>query len=106
MKKRYGDIASLFWKIAAKKNLSSSLIPSIDGAGDIGSSVPAGEPRISGDIVSSINLINVSRTSEDNVSSSGSTPIPSSIATPVYDLDLLQQDPTERLPIISYPVND
>jgi hypothetical protein len=56
--------------------------------------------------VSSINLINISRTSENNVDNSGSTPAPSSIPTPVYDPDHLPQDPAERLPIVSYPVND
>jgi hypothetical protein len=75
MKKRDGDIVSLFQKIAAKKNSSSSSIPSndaMDHDGDIGSSVrTTGESRISGDIVPLVNLINDSRTSEDNVGSSG-----------------------------------
>jgi hypothetical protein len=63
MKKRYGDIASLFQKIAAKKNSSSSSIPSndaMDHDGDIGPSVwTTGDSRISGggDIVPLVNLI-------------------------------------------------
>jgi hypothetical protein len=70
MKKRDGDIASLFQKIAAKKNSSSSLIPlndAIDHDGDIRPSVhTTGNSRISGggDIVPSVNLIIDSRTSE------------------------------------------
>jgi hypothetical protein len=53
--------------------------------------------------VHSVNLINVSRISEDNVGSSGSTPDP---PLPVYDPDNLPQDPAERLPIVHYSVND
>jgi hypothetical protein len=116
MKKIDGDIASLFQKIAAKRNPSSSSIPSndaMDHDGDIGPSVRiTGDSRISasGDIVPSVNLIIDSRTSEENVDSSG-TPTPSSMSPPpplssVYDPDRLTQDPTERLPIISYPIND
>jgi hypothetical protein len=93
MKKRDGDIASLFQKIAAKRKPPSSLIPSndaIDHDGDIGPSVrTTGDSRIStgGDIVPSVNLIIDSRTSEENVSSSG-TPTLSSMSPPpssVYD---------------------
>jgi hypothetical protein len=82
MKKRDGDIASLFQKIVAKKNSSSSSIPlndAIDHYGNIGPSVrTTGDSRISGggDIVPSVNLIIDSRTSEENVDSSG-TPTPS-----------------------------
>jgi hypothetical protein len=65
--------------------------------------------------VSSVNLINVSKTSEDNVGRSGSTPDPSSIPledlspmppSSVYNLNHLSQDLAERLSIVSYPVND
>jgi hypothetical protein len=81
----------------------------MDHDGDIGPSVrTTGESRISGDIVPSVNLINDLRTSEDNVGSSD-TPTPSSMPPPpppVYDLGRLSQDPTKRLPIISYPIND
>jgi hypothetical protein len=114
MKKREGDIASLFQKIAAKKNSSSSSIPlndAIDHDGNIGPSIrTTGDSRISGggDIVPSVNLIIDSRTSEENVDSSG-TPTPSSMPPPpppVYDPDRLPQDPAERLPIVSYPIND
>jgi hypothetical protein len=68
------------------------------------------DSRISGggDIVPSVNLIIDSRTSEENVDSSG-TPTPSSMPPPppsVYDPDHLSQDPVERLPIVSYPIND
>jgi hypothetical protein len=53
MKKRDGDIASLFRKIAAKKNSSSSSIPlndAIDHDGNIGPLVHStGDSRISGD---------------------------------------------------------
>jgi hypothetical protein len=83
-----------FKKIAAKKNSSSSSIPlndAIDHDEDIGPSVrTTGDSRISGsgDIVSSVNLIIDSRTSEENVGSSG-TPTPSSMPPPppppVYD---------------------
>jgi hypothetical protein len=59
----------------------------MDHDGDIGPSVrTTGNLRINGDIVHSVNLINVSRTSEDNVDSSGSTPDP---PLPVYDPDHL-----------------
>jgi hypothetical protein len=114
MKKRDGDIASLFQKIAAKKNSSSSSIPlndAVDHDGDIGPSVcTTGDSRISGggDIVTSVNLIIDSRTSEENVGSSG-MPTPSSMPPPpppVYDPGRLQQDPVEKLPIVSYPIND
>jgi hypothetical protein len=114
MKKRDGDIASLFQKIAAKKNSSSSSIllnDAIDHDGNIGPSVrTTGDSRISGggDIVPLVNLIIASRTSEENVDSSG-TPTPSSMPPPpppVYDPDHLPQDPAERLPIVSYPIND
>jgi hypothetical protein len=70
MKKRDGDIASLFQKIAAKRNPSSSLIPSndaMDHDGDIGPLVrTTSDSRISvgGDIVPLVNLIIDSRTSE------------------------------------------
>jgi hypothetical protein len=88
MKKRDGDIASLFQRIATKKNSSSSLITSIDaidhdgdigpsvrttrdsrisGGGDIGPSVrTTNDSTISegGDIVPSVNLIVDLRTSE------------------------------------------
>jgi hypothetical protein len=51
MKKRDGDIASLFQKIAAKKNSLSFLIPSNDAMDhdrDIGPSVwPTGDLKIS-----------------------------------------------------------
>jgi hypothetical protein len=111
MKKRDGDIASLFQKIAAKKNSSSPSIPlndAIDRDGNIGPSVrTTGDSRISGggDIVPSVNLIIDSRTSEENVDSSG-TPTSSSMPPPVYDSDRLPQDPAERLPIVSYPINN
>jgi hypothetical protein len=116
MKKRDGDIASLFRKIAGKKNSSSSPIPSkdaMDHDGDIGPSVQtAGDSRISvsGDIVPSVNLIIDSRTSEENVDSSG-TPTPSSMPPPpsppsVYDPGRPTQDLAERLSIVSYPIND
>jgi hypothetical protein len=114
MKKRDIDIASLFWKIAAKKNSSSSSIPlndAIDLDRNIGPSVrTTGDSRISGggDIVASVNLIIDSRTSEENVDSSG-MPTPSSMPPPrppVYDPDCLPQDPAERLPIVSCPIND
>jgi hypothetical protein len=111
MKKRDGDIASLFQKIAAKKNSSSSSIPlndAIDRDGNIGPSIrTTGDSRISGggDIVPSVNLIIDSRTSEENVDSSG-TPTSSSMPPPVYDSDRLPQDPAERLPIVSYPINN
>jgi hypothetical protein len=58
--------------------------------------------------VPSVNLINDSRISEDNVNSGG-TPTPSSMPPPpppVYDLGRLPQDPAKRLPIVSYPIND
>jgi hypothetical protein len=113
MKKREGDIASLFQKVAAKKNSSSSSIPlndAIDHDGNIGPSVrTTGDSRIrgGGDIVPSVNLIIDSRTSEENMDSSG-TPTPSSMPPPppVYDPDHLPQDPAERLHIVSYPIND
>jgi hypothetical protein len=114
MKKRDGDIASLFQKITAKKNSSSSSIPlndAIDHDGDIGPSVrTTGDSRISGggDIVPSVNLIIDSRTSEENVRSSG-TPTTSLMPPPpppVYDPGHLPQDLDERLPIVSYPIND
>jgi hypothetical protein len=65
--------------------------------------------------VPSVNLINVSKTSEDNVGRSGSTPDPSSIPledlspvppSSVYNPNHLSQDLAERLSIVSYPVND
>jgi hypothetical protein len=97
-------------KIAAKKNLSSSSIPSndaMDHDGDIGPSVrTTDDSRISGDIdiLPSDNLINVSKTCEDNVGSSCSTPAPSPMPPPSdYDLNHLPQDPAERLSIVSYP---
>ncbi|TVU39846.1 hypothetical protein EJB05_13289, partial [Eragrostis curvula] len=76
--------------------------------------------RISGDIVPSILLTNASRASGDNVileeeegqanEGSGSPPVPPVIPPPppppVYDPDRLPQDPGERKPIESYPVND
>jgi hypothetical protein len=111
MKKGDGDIASLFRKIAAKKNSSSSSTPlddAIDHDGNIGPSVRAtGDSRIrgGGDIVPSINLIIDSRTSEENVDNSD-TPTPSSMPPPVYDPDHFPQDPAERLPIVNYPIND
>jgi hypothetical protein len=116
MKKRDGDIASLFQKIVAKINPSSSSIPSndaMDHDGDIGPLVrTTSDSRISagGDIVTSVNLIIDSRTSEKNVGSSG-TPTPSSMPPPpppssVYDPGHLTQDPAERVPIVSYPIND
>jgi hypothetical protein len=60
--------------------------------------------------VPSINLIIDSRTSEENVGSSG-TPTPSSMPPPppplsVFDPGHLTQDPAERLSIISYPINN
>jgi hypothetical protein len=90
------------------------LIPlndAIDHGGNIGPSVhTTGDSRISGggDIVPSVNLIIDSRTSEENMDSSG-TPTPSSMPPPpppVYDPDRLPQDPAERLPIVSYLIND
>jgi hypothetical protein len=114
MKKRDGDIASLFQKIAAKKNSFSFSIPlndAIDHDGDIGPSVhTTGDSRISGggDIVPSVNLIIDSRTSEENVGSSV-THTPSSMPPPqppVYDPGHLSQDPAERLSIVSYLIND
>jgi hypothetical protein len=82
----------------------------MDHNGDIGPSVrTTGDSRISEDIdiVPSYNLINVSKTSEDNVDISGSTPALSPMPpSPIYDLNRLSQDPAERLPIVSYPVND
>jgi hypothetical protein len=112
MKKRDGDIASLFQKIVAKKNSSSSSIPSNDAMGhdgDIGPSVrTTNDSRISGDIVPSVNLIIDSRTSEENMGSSG-TPTPSTmppLPSPIYDPGRLPQDPTERLSIVSYSIND
>jgi hypothetical protein len=57
-------------RIAAKKKSSWYSIPSndaMDHDGDIGPSVrTTGDPRISANIVPSVNLINVSKTSEDN----------------------------------------
>jgi hypothetical protein len=57
-------------RIATKKNPSSYSIPSNDAMdydGDIGPSVrTTGDPRISANIVPSVNLINVSKTSKDN----------------------------------------
>jgi hypothetical protein len=116
MKKRDGDIASLFQKITAKKNLSSSSIFSndaMDHDGDIGPSVQTtGDSRISAgeDIVPSVNLIIDSKTSEENVGTSG-TPTSSSMPPPplslsVYDPGRLTQDPAKRLAIVSYPIND
>jgi hypothetical protein len=114
MKKRDWDIASLFQKITGKKNSSSFSIPlndAIDHDEDIGPLVrTTGDSRISGggDIVPSVNLIIDSRTSEENVGSSG-TPTPSSmppLPPPVYDLGRLQQDIAKRLHIVSYPIND
>jgi hypothetical protein len=86
-----------FKKIVAKKNSSSSLIPSndaIDHDGDIGPSIRiTSDSRISGGryIVPSVNLIIDSRTNEKNVGSSG-TLTPSSMSPsppPVYDPDHL-----------------
>jgi hypothetical protein len=114
MKKRDGDIASLFQKIAAKKNSSSFSIPlndAIDHDGNIGPSVhTTGDSRISGgvDIVPSVNLIIDSRTRNENVDSNG-TPTLSSLPPPpppVYDPDSLSQDPAKRLSIVSYHIND
>jgi hypothetical protein len=87
--KRDGDIALLFQKVAEKIHLRSS-IPSNDAMthdGDIGPWVhTTGDSRISGDIVHPVNLINPSRSSEDNVGSSGNTLTPSPMPSPsVYD---------------------
>jgi hypothetical protein len=81
MKKRDGNIASMFQKNTAKKKSSSPLIPSTD----------------------------VETDEEHMGSDSGSTPGPSLIPPPppsIYDLDYLPQDPTEKLPIVNYPIND
>ncbi|TVU24770.1 hypothetical protein EJB05_27227, partial [Eragrostis curvula] len=74
MKKKDGDIATLFRKMAAKKAESSSpSIPSTDAAahgssGDIGPSIPSTDAsRISGDIVPPIQLTNASRAIEANM---------------------------------------
>jgi hypothetical protein len=81
----------------------------MDHDGDIGPSVrTTGDSRISGggDIMPSVNLIMDSTTSEENVGSSG-TPTPSSMSPPsVYDLGRLPQDIADRLPIVSYLIND
>jgi hypothetical protein len=85
--KRDGNIASMFQKFAAKKGSSSSLI---------------------------------SRSSEDNTNVAEEEPAPPSpppspppapppsppLPPPVFDPDRLPQDPAERLPIVSYPIND
>jgi hypothetical protein len=84
MKKRNGDIASMFQKNTAKKKSSSPSIPSTD-------------------------VEHVEADEEHMGSGSGSTLGPSLIPSPpplIYDSDRLPQDPTERLPIINYPIND
>ncbi|TVU25927.1 hypothetical protein EJB05_28448, partial [Eragrostis curvula] len=116
MKKRDGDIASLIRKMAAKKSASSSpSVPSTDAAahgssGENGPSIPSTDAsRISGE-----NGPLIASTEAQQHEGSGSTPASSPPMLPprppwpppVYSPDHLPQDPADRLPIASYPIND
>ncbi|TVU38573.1 hypothetical protein EJB05_11953, partial [Eragrostis curvula] len=109
MKKRDEDIASLIRKMAAKKSASSSpSVPSTDatahGSSEVNGPITSTDAsRISGEngpLIASIEA--------QQHEGSGSTPAssPPMLPPPPYSSDHLPQDPADRLPIASYPIND
>src|SRR5438128_2002700 len=86
--KRNGDIASLFRKHAAKKAAATSS-PSLALVATVAEDQPEEQERVTEEIV-------------NPMPSSPPLPPPS----PVYDINCLPHDPSERLPIQNYPIND
>jgi hypothetical protein len=95
------DIASMFRTVAAKKDSAS--VPSV-------SLTDPAAPHSSDDIGPLVQSTNAS-TSKNNViledAGAQEQPPPMPPLPPsVYNLHRLPQDPVDRIPIISYPVND
>ena len=90
-----GDIASMFWKHVAKKKACPSRSPAGDVTEEQIEEVPAEEQT--------------EESMQEGVIEENVNPVPSFSPPPpppVYDINRLPQDPGERLPIASYPVND
>jgi hypothetical protein len=89
--KRNGDIASLFQKYSSKKVVVSS---------SPATTVVEDEPQVQDRVTEEI--MNTIPSSPPSIPTDDVSPQP----TPVYDINRLQHDPGERMPIQSYPIND
>ncbi|XP_062203555.1 uncharacterized protein LOC133905803 isoform X2 [Phragmites australis] len=96
--KRNGDIASLFRKHRAKKIASSSSPSSVGVVAEEQTQEQEGTPEQERVIEEIVNLM---PSSPPSVPLEDVSPLP-----PIYDINRLPHDPGERLPIVSYPIND